>query len=325
MSGISCTLILSLGVQIVLHLQTYTPPCSRATAARWRRASAPTQVRASGTTRGGRCSPSRTMACRAAGSRACASRALGPPARTAQRSHGAPIVVLPPVRVGARCSAVRTLRRDLPLLARRLSALKRVSEGSENNLSPACSAGGVPDADAARPRPPTARLSGSVGTGWGHSPLQGGEQPRPSPQQRYGSMVVAEADKQKLLPGALRGFRLQSPGASEGANPPSADDAEADADASACTSARTILSGKSTARGEIDKEVHSHAPSAYFAGRRRAPACVGGACAHTCTPTHTYIGTCKRAHMYIYTYTYTYTNMLRRKACAWPLWRQPWT
>ena len=109
-----------------------------------------------------------------------------------------------------------------------------------------------PDAGTARPKP--ARLSGSVGVGMD----------QPSPQQRRahapGGIIIAEADMKKLLPGALRGFRPESPGSSEGSNPPSAEDAVEDAlaEATGSISARTLLSGKSTARGGIEKEVLSH-------------------------------------------------------------------
>ena len=150
--------------------------------------------------------------------------------------------------------------------ARRLMSLKRVSEGDETRITfspawfcprplppPPLPDGTVgPDAGTERPKP--ARLSGSVGLGMD----------QPSPPQSWAraprGIIIAQADMKKLLPGALRGFRPESPGSSEGSNPPSAEDAAEDAvaDATGSISARTLLSGKSTARGGIDKEVLSH-------------------------------------------------------------------
>ena len=129
-------------------------------------------------------------------------------------------------------------------------SMSRVSEGDEL----ATSFGNSTPCDDAATRPQPARKSGSVGCGF-NLPLHQTQTHGTSPARLSGSFIVAEHDLDKLLPGALRGFRPDSDThASEASNPPGVDGA--DISTSGPASARTLLSGKSTARTmEIDEEV----------------------------------------------------------------------
>ncbi len=115
-------------------------------------------------------------------------------------------------------------------LEQREATEKRLSIVSEGDELSAQSPRVSRDRHATSTRPAKARLSGS------ETDLR----PQAPQAALRGSVIVAEKDMQKILPGQMRGFR-QSPAQHD------------DEQAQGPPSARTLLSGKSTARaGAID-------------------------------------------------------------------------